>query len=40
LPKRQVNQSFAVTGSVGSARADQAIGGVNEKIQGFFDACR
>jgi len=34
-----INQSFAVTGSVDQAGRVQAIGGVNEKIEGFFDIC-
>ena len=32
-------QSFAVTGSVNQYGDVQAIGGVNEKIEGFFDIC-
>ena len=32
-------QSFAVTGSVNQFGEVQAIGGVNEKIEGFFDVC-
>ncbi len=35
-----VRQSLAVTGSIDQAGAVQAIGGVNEKIEGFFDVCR
>ena len=35
-----INQSCAVTGSVDQHGRIQAIGGVNEKIEGFFDACR
>jgi lon-related putative ATP-dependent protease len=34
-----IQQSFAVTGSVDQHGAVQAIGGVNEKIEGFFDVC-
>ncbi|MDW4551163.1 ATP-binding protein [Defluviimonas sp. D31] len=34
-----VAQGFAVTGSVNQAGEVQAIGGVNEKIEGFFDTC-
>ncbi|MEQ8699154.1 MAG: AAA family ATPase [Bauldia litoralis] len=34
-----IRQSFAVTGSVNQAGEVQAIGGVNEKIEGFFDIC-
>ncbi len=36
LPLRQ---SLAVTGSVNQRGVVQAIGGVNEKIEGFFDLC-
>lgn len=35
-----IRQSFAVTGSVDQHGNIQAIGGVNEKIEGFFDICR
>jgi len=35
-----IRQSFAVTGSVDQYGRVQAIGGVNEKIEGFFDICR
>jgi predicted ATP-dependent protease len=34
-----VKQSLAVTGSVNQQGEVQAIGGVNEKIEGFFDVC-
>ncbi|MFW6335040.1 MAG: S16 family serine protease, partial [Desulfosalsimonas sp.] len=34
-----IKQSFAVTGSVNQFGQIQAIGGVNEKIEGFFDVC-
>ena len=34
-----INQSFAVTGSINQHGAAQAIGGVNHKIEGFFDIC-
>ena len=37
LPLRQ---DLAVTGSVNQHGAVQAIGGVNEKIEGFFDLCK
>jgi lon-related putative ATP-dependent protease len=37
LPLRQ---DLAVTGSVNQHGEIQAVGGVNEKIEGFFDACR
>lgn len=33
-------QSLAVTGSVNQHGQIQAIGGVNEKIEGFFDVCK
>ncbi|MEX1018049.1 MAG: ATP-binding protein [Litorilinea sp.] len=35
-----IRQSLAVTGSVDQYGNVQAIGGVNEKIEGFFDLCR
>ena len=35
-----IQQSLAVTGSVNQHGQIQAIGGVNEKIEGFFDLCR
>jgi lon-related putative ATP-dependent protease len=35
-----IKQSLAVTGSVNQWGEVQAIGGVNEKIEGFFDICR
>ena len=34
-----IEQRFAVTGSVNQLGRVQAIGGVNEKIEGFFDIC-
>ena len=34
-----LRQSLAVTGSVNQQGQIQAIGGVNEKIEGFFDIC-
>ncbi|MEZ5825465.1 MAG: ATP-binding protein [Geminicoccaceae bacterium] len=34
-----IRQGLAVTGSVNQAGDVQAIGGVNEKIEGFFDIC-
>jgi lon-related putative ATP-dependent protease len=33
-------QSFAVTGSVNQHGQVQAIGGVNEKVEGYFDICQ
>jgi len=35
-----IEQSLAVTGSVNQYGQVQAIGAVNEKIEGFFDVCR
>jgi predicted ATP-dependent protease len=35
-----IKQSLAVTGSVNQHGQVQAIGGVNEKIEGFFDICK
>jgi lon-related putative ATP-dependent protease len=35
-----IKQSLAVTGSVNQRGFVQAIGGVNEKIEGFFDVCK
>ncbi|HSF30253.1 MAG TPA: AAA family ATPase [Candidatus Tectomicrobia bacterium] len=35
-----IKQGLAVTGSVNQHGQVQAIGGVNEKIEGFFDICR
>lgn len=40
LSKLPIDQSFAVTGSVNQLGQVQAIGGVNEKIEGFFDICK
>lgn len=35
-----IQQSLAITGSVNQLGQVQAIGGVNEKIEGFFDICQ
>jgi predicted ATP-dependent protease len=40
LSEVPINQSIAVTGSVNQKGEIQAIGGVNQKIEGFFDCCR
>jgi lon-related putative ATP-dependent protease len=40
LAEVPIKQSLAVTGSVNQQGEVQAIGGVNEKIEGFFDICR
>ena len=39
LSDAPIKQCFAVTGSVNQYGEVQAIGGVNEKIEGFFDLC-
>jgi lon-related putative ATP-dependent protease len=39
LAETPIKQSLAVTGSVNQYGQVQAIGGVNEKIEGFFDVC-
>jgi lon-related putative ATP-dependent protease len=35
-----LSQSLAVTGSVNQRGEIQAVGGINEKIEGFFDVCK
>ncbi len=40
LSEVPVKQGYAVTGSVNQWGEVQAIGGVNEKIEGFFDVCK
>jgi predicted ATP-dependent protease len=40
LAEVPIMQCFAVTGSVDQHGVIQAIGGANEKIEGFFDVCR
>ena len=35
-----INQSFAVTGSVNQKGEIQPIGGVNDKIEGFYQVCK
>jgi lon-related putative ATP-dependent protease len=40
LSELPLRQDLAVTGSVNQQGQVQAIGGVNEKIEGFFDICR
>lgn len=39
LAEIPLNQSFAVTGSMNQFGQVQAVGGVNAKIAGFYDAC-
>jgi predicted ATP-dependent protease len=40
LSELPIRQGIAVTGSVNQKGEVQAIGGVNEKIEGFFEVCR
>lgn len=40
LSKRGIRQNIAVTGSINQFGEIQAIGGVNEKIEGFHRVCR
>ncbi|MCI6693486.1 MULTISPECIES: AAA family ATPase [unclassified Clostridium] len=39
LTKRPIKQNISVTGSINQLGEVQAIGGVNEKIEGFFKVC-
>jgi predicted ATP-dependent protease len=39
LSGRPIDQALAMTGSVNQKGEIQPIGGVNEKIEGFFDVC-
>ncbi|KPQ00052.1 Lon protease family protein [Marinobacter sp. HL-58] len=40
ISRLPLRQSFAVTGSMNQHGEVQAVGGVNEKIEGFFEVCR
>jgi lon-related putative ATP-dependent protease len=40
LSELPIKQNLAVTGSVNQKGEVQAIGGVNEKIEGFFEVCK
>jgi predicted ATP-dependent protease len=40
LTRTPVKQSFAVTGSINQYGEVQAVGGVNEKIEGYFRLCQ
>ncbi len=40
LAEAPINQGIAVTGSVNQKGEVQAIGGVNEKVEGFFEVCK
>ncbi len=40
ISKIPIKQTYAITGSVNQKGDIQPIGGVNEKIEGFFDVCK
>jgi len=40
LSELPINQSLAVTGSVNQKGFIQPIGGVNEKIEGYYNVCK
>ncbi len=40
IAKLPIDQSFAITGSVNQYGEVQAIGNINEKVEGFFAACK
>ena len=40
LSQLPVNQGIAITGSVNQKGKVQPVGGINEKIEGFFEACQ
>lgn len=40
LAEVPLSQSYAVTGSINQMGEVQPVGGINEKIEGFFDACK
>lgn len=40
LAEVPISQSFAVTGSVNQMGEVQPVGGINDKIEGFFDLCK
>lgn len=40
LTQIPIAQNFAITGSVNQLGQVQAVGGINEKIEGFFDICK
>lgn len=40
LAEIPIDQSLAVTGSINQHGQVQAIGGVNEKVEGFYDICK
>ncbi|WP_198246799.1 Lon protease family protein [methane-oxidizing endosymbiont of Gigantopelta aegis] len=40
LTRTPIKQGFAVTGSINQYGEVQAVGGINEKIEGFFNLCQ
>lgn len=40
LAEVPLDQAIAVTGSIDQFGALQSVGGINEKVEGFFDVCR
>ena len=40
LSKKGIKQNIAVTGSINQFGEVQPIGGVNEKIEGFYKTCK
>ena len=40
LSKIAISQNIAVTGSINQFGEIQSMGGINEKIEGFFDVCK
>ncbi len=40
ISEKPINQSFAVTGSINQFGEIQPVGGINEKIEGFFRVCK
>ena len=40
LTKKPIKQNISITGSINQLGEVQAIGGVNEKIEGFFKVCK
>lgn len=40
LSNTEIDQNFAITGSIDQRGRVQAVGGINEKIEGFFKLCQ
>ena len=40
ISKKPIRQNIAVTGSLNQFGKVQPVGGVNEKIEGFFNVCK